>query len=177
MSIEQLITDILVREGWDKYTNDPDDRGGPTKWGITLAAWRDYVAHAVTPAEIERLTEGQAREFYRSEYIVRPGFSKITNNDLMELVVDCGVNHGVGRAARWLQQAAKVGIDGKVGPATIAKVNSTPWLVLFLRIVGYRARFYASIVKRDPSQLKYIEGWIDRAADFLDKVADEQAAG
>jgi lysozyme family protein len=177
VNTEQLITDILVREGWDKYTNDPNDRGGPTKWGITLAAWRDYHARPVTPAEIEKITEGQAREFYRSEYIVRPGFNKIATDDLMELVVDCGVNHGVGRAARWLQQAAKVPVDGKIGPVSLAKVNATPWLVLFLRIVGYRARFYASIVERDPTQLKYLEGWIDRAADFLDEVADERASG
>lgn len=170
--IEDLITSVLVREGWDKYTDDPDDGGGPTKGGITQQAWSRYLARAVTPEEIAAITEAQARAFYQSEYVVRPGFSKIDDEDLMELVVDCGVNHGVDKASRWLQQAAKVPVDGKVGVITISVVNGAPWLSLFLRIVGYRTRYYAAIVEHKPSQLKYLEGWMDRAADFLDEVAD-----
>ena len=36
MTTEQVITDILRREGWPKYTNRAADKGGPTKGGITL---------------------------------------------------------------------------------------------------------------------------------------------
>ena len=39
--LQTLIAELIQREGG--YVDDPDDRGGPTKYGITLAtlqAWR-----------------------------------------------------------------------------------------------------------------------------------------
>jgi hypothetical protein len=35
------------------------------------------------------------------------------------------------------------------------------------RLVAARIRMICRIVKRDPSQLKYLAGWVDRALEFL----------
>jgi lysozyme family protein len=65
---------------------------------------------------------------------------------LLELVVDCAVLHGRGAAAHWLQEAAGVAADGKVGPATIAAVNAAKPLALYLRICATRWRFMGADV-------------------------------
>ena len=54
--IDDLITEIMKAEGWDKYTNDPADRGGPTKWGITLKAWSEYHGLDLTAEDIQAIT-------------------------------------------------------------------------------------------------------------------------
>lgn len=40
MTDDELIDGILEREGG--FTNDPDDRGDPTSFGINAAAWGSY---------------------------------------------------------------------------------------------------------------------------------------
>ncbi len=98
--IEDIITDVLKAEGWDTYTNDPADRGGPTKWGITLKAWSEYRGRDCTAADVQAITEAQARDFYEKLYVIGPKFNQLPPM-LVPLVVDCGVNHGVRAASKW----------------------------------------------------------------------------
>ena len=170
--LDDIITDILKAEGWDTYTNDPADRGGPTKWGITLKAWQSYVGYQVTEGDIQEITEVQARKFYKDAYIYDPNFDQL-DDILIPLVVDCGVNHGVSRATKWLQKAVGVTQDGEVGPMTIAASQDTSYLTVYMRICAIRARFYASIVSNDPSQAKFIKGWMNRGTKWLDRLASE----
>ena len=77
-SVDEIITEVLQREGWPAYTNDPADRGGPTKGGITLGSWRDHTSNPYVTAEhVKNITEEQARAFYRHRYIIDPGFDRI----------------------------------------------------------------------------------------------------
>lgn len=175
-----IIERTMRREGWDKYTNRGSDRGGPTKWGITQKAWSDYIGRTATVGEIKAITEQQAREFYFEVYMRKPRFDLIVHPFLREFVFDCGVNHGTRRAAQWMQSAIKVVVDGNAGPVTLKKVNVTPWMATFLRMVAIRQRFYAKIASdqlpTDPD-LPNLQGWINRAAEFLDEVAAQLAGG
>lgn len=167
MNTYDMITEVLKREGWDKYTNHPEDRGGPTKWGITLKAWSEYIDRQATAADVAAITETNARIFYQKEYVLKPNFDMIEDESLRELVVDCGVNHGVYRAAKWLQLAAGVIQDGKVGPKTLEAVNTADAFDLRLRIIAYRIKLYGKLVTKDPTQAKFAWGWNNRAASFL----------
>lgn len=175
-----IIEKTMRREGWDKYTNRASDRGGPTKWGITQKAWSDYIKRPATIPEVQSITEQQAREFYFSEFMRKPRFDLIVHPFLREFVFDCGVNHGTRRAACWLQASVQVSVDGDIGPLSLQKVNVTPWLATFLRMVAIRQRFYAHIssdqLPADPD-LPNLKGWINRAAEFLDEVAAQLAPG
>lgn len=175
--IDELITGILKREGWDEYTNKPSDRGGPTKWGITQKAWSEWLGRPATVEDVKAITEAQARAFYKAVYIERPRFDQIQDEFLMEFTVDCGVNHGTARAAQWLQIAADVVADGAVGPKTLAAVNAAPWLKLTLKMIGIRGRFYAKIASdqlpADPD-LPNLQGWMNRLFSYVDRLADMQ---
>lgn len=173
MTIDEIITDILKAEGWDKYTNDPVDRGGPTKWGITLKAWQDYRGDwtSVNEDDIKAITEQEAREFYELEYVKSPRFDQLPPL-LMPMVVDCGVNHGVTRASKWVQRAVEAKEDGVIGPKTLDAVTSVNLLAIYQRVAAYRFQLYGKIVSNDHSQAKYAHGWNNRGAKWLMRLAD-----
>lgn len=168
MTVEGLIGAILVAEGWPKFTNDPADRGGPTKGGITLRTLAQHRGEDVTAADVEALEEPEVRAIYRFLYVGRPRFDEIHDELLQANVVDAGVLHGTGWAARRLQEVVGVKVDGIVGPVTLGKINDdrNP-LGLDLLFTARRAQRVAKIVAADPSQIKYLEGWINRTVKFL----------
>jgi lysozyme family protein len=164
--IEDIITDVLAAEGGDKFTNHPADRGGPTKWGITQRAWSEALGHTASIDDIRNITEREARDFYRSRYVVSPRFHTLPEL-LMPLVVDCGVNHGPARAAKWLQKAVGAQQDGVVGPATLAATEAQDYEETYLKICAYRIRLYGALVSRDPKQAVFASGWNNRAAKWI----------
>ncbi len=165
MSIDELIDQIIQREGG--YVDRAEDRGGPTKFGITLDTLRHWRGATASKQDIAELTRDEAELIYRTLYVKRPQFHRIEDQHLRELVVDSGVNHGTRRAARWMQEAAGVTADGKVGPVTLEAVNSGFVEAIYKRVLATRIVFYGQIVKRDPTQSVFIEGWLTRAVEFL----------
>lgn len=167
MNIKDLIDDILRREGG--FVDHPDDRGGATNFGITqdtLAQWR---GRPVSVDEVRTLTPDEAAEIYAARYVLTPRFDGIEHDDLAALVVDCGVNHGPARAARWLQSAAGVAVDGMVGPVTLGAVNQQDGVTLYRAVLAERCRFYGRLITRDPSQAVFAAGWANRVAEFIEE--------
>lgn len=111
------------------YTNLPGDSGGETNFGISDArdGVRDGLVSGVpgasAPVPVKQLTHAQAEAIYRRDY-----YAPICGDQLplpvAVAVFDFAVNSGVGTAAKALQRACGVTQDGKIGPATIAKVNA-----------------------------------------------------
>ena len=179
--IDEIITDVLKAEGWDEFTNDPADRGGPTKWGITQKAWSDCIGHPATEQEIRDINESTARMFYGDMYIVGPGFDQLPKM-LMPLVIDSGVNSGVRAASKWVQRAVGAKQDGFIGPMTIRQVQESNHVSTFLRIVSYRCKLYGRLVGRDKQlkaaqdagfklQARFASGWNNRVMGFLERLA------
>ena len=56
LKFEDIIDDVLKREGGEKITKDPSDPGGTTKYGISQRAFPDL--------DIEALNEQQAKQIY-----------------------------------------------------------------------------------------------------------------
>ncbi len=180
--IEDIITDVLKAEGWDTYTNDPADRGGPTKWGITLKAWSEYRGRDCTAADVQAITEAQARDFYEKLYVIGPKFNQLPPM-LVPLVVDCGVNHGVRAASKWVQRAIGAKQDGWIGPNTLTQVADTNTIAVYLQVCAYRLRLYGRLVSADKElkaaqlqgfnfQAKFAAGWNNRGTKFLLGLAD-----
>ncbi len=169
--IDEIITDILKAEGWDKYTNRPSDRGGPTKWGVTLKSWEDYRGHDCTEDDIKQITEAQAREFYETKYILAPRFNHLPEM-LRAMVIDCGVNHGPSAASKWVQRAVGVKQDGVIGPFTLTAVQDSNVVATYTKVCASRFRLYGRIVTKDETQAEYAHGWNNRGAKWLDRLAD-----
>jgi lysozyme family protein len=168
---KDIIDRVLEREGGDKFTMDPADRGGATKFGITQRTLSDYLGRGVSVVEVKELTREVAESIYEKLYIEKPGFNKISNLFLREVVVDCGVNHGQSIATRWLQKAVNVDQDGILGPLTRQAIDGVDLRTVIAKICSYRIKFYVRLVIKDMSQIKFLAGWITRATYFLEKLS------
>jgi lysozyme family protein len=176
MSIEAIIDGIILREGRE-YTNRPSDKGGPTKYGITLGDWQLYTGKPATPADIEALTEEQARPFFRWRYILQPGFDTITDEWLQIFIIDTGVLEGRETAVKMLQKILGVKADGVFGPITRAALANYHDLdVLKRTMLVTRMHHLIGCVlsdKRIPREyltttnLEHLHGWWNRVASFL----------
>lgn len=162
-----VIDDVIRREG-SLFTNHPADKGGPTKYGVTLSTLSTYRHKACSPSDVEQLTEQEARAIYYSLYLLPYEFVSPDDKDVFELLVDSAVQHGVGWANKFLQRALKVKDDGVVGQATKAAYFKHTGGLLG-PLLAERILFYARIVEASPSQSVFIEGWMNRMAEFLRK--------
>lgn len=161
MTVKQIIDGILEVEG-SKFTDDPADPGGPTRWGITqktLAAWR---GHRVTADDVRALKRHEAIEIYRVEYVERPGFDKV-REELRPFLVDTGVNMGQATAARMFQEAVGATVDGNIGPKTRDRARrQDAGQILFnlirLREDAYVRQVRASVIVYDQKVRAVLDG-------------------
>jgi lysozyme family protein len=167
MTDDDIIQRILSFEGG--FTNNPLDKGGPTNFGITASELGQIngLGRAATVAEIQALTKDQASKIYEDKYIVGPGFERIPSVELRLIVVDSGVLHGIGRAAKWLQQTLGVPADGQIGDVTIAALRGTAGAGAAKGVLALRFKFIGQILKTDPRQVVFAQGWLNRVADLI----------
>lgn len=164
-SDDEIIADVIAREG--DFVNDPNDPGGPTRWGITRRTLAQYRNRDVTITEIEHLTVNEAKEIYRALYLVGPGIVTILDPSLRALVLDSAVNHGPTKAIRMLQEAAGVKVDGIFGPQTRKAVNGAAAGKLWLKMMAERVSVYGRIITDNPAQAKFAAGWMNRMKGLL----------
>lgn len=168
------------REGDKGYTDHPDDRGGPTAYGITQATARanGYVGPMID------MPLAFAREVYRKRYIVKPWFDRvgIYSEAIAQELIDTGVNMGPGKAAEMLQRAlnvfnqqgsryADVFVDGAIGEVTIDALRKyLRWRgaegerVMVCALNTLQGARYFDIAESNPSQESFTYGW------FLNRV-------
>lgn len=166
MTTNDIIDGLIRREGG--FVNHEADAGKATKYGITQATLSEWMGRPASVDDVMRLTEHEAREIFREQYIVRPGFLSIENEAVRALAVDCGVNHGVSRAVKMLQEAAHAFPDGIFGPNTKQAVNRMTAAVLYRRLCAERVRLYGQIITKNPSQAVFAAGWASRVAEFIE---------
>lgn len=156
--LAKIIDEILAKEGTP--TNDPDDRGGRTAYGISEKsnplAWAD-----------SKVTEGEARAIYERKYIKFPKFDQVKDHQLQVQLIDFGVTSGPQLAIMKLQAILNVEVDGEIGPKTLHALDGIFVPSINNRLVGARVTMIGRIVKRNPSDIKYLVGWLERAVEFL----------
>jgi lysozyme family protein len=145
----KFIPKILFAEGGSKYTNDPNDSGGETKYGISKKAFPNL--------DIKNLTEVQAIAIYKKLYCDPCKIDLIKDEFLALHVFDFAVTSGVHRAIEVLQSVIGVLTDGIFGNQTLQKVNSGNYLNAYKNA---RIAFYTNI--GIGKNAKFKKGWINR---------------
>lgn len=155
---DTYIERVLGHEGG--YVNDPKDPGGETQWGISKRAY--------PTVNIRRLTREQAIEIYRADF-----WALVLGEQLPPAVafqaLDAAVNHGVERAKLWLQRAAGVAEDGRIGPVTRRALADADPADLLLRFMAARLDFYSRLSTFD----RFGRGWVRRMAGNLLYAAED----
>ncbi|PID36615.1 MAG: peptidoglycan-binding protein [Rhodobacterales bacterium] len=179
----RIADEIIAREGG--YVNDPDDPGGPTKYGVTLHTMRRLGLDLdgdgrVTAGDVRRLSRGQAREIFLQHYFEKPRISTLPEA-LQASVFDMFVNAGA-NAVRLLQRLLiRMGyplvVDGVIGPKTAAAAARAAAQAPDHIADAYgieRRNYYYRLADARPASRKYARrrdggkgGWIRRAEAFI----------
>lgn len=167
-----MITALMNREGG--FTDHPADKGGPTKYGITLGTLSKYLARPVTRHDIEALSPETAKEIYYTRYYLLPRMDALPK-EIQPIMLDMCAHHGPSQAIRLLQRVINLaGIhtvteDGICGPQTqsAARGSFDAMGDYFINaLVEERLTFFRQIVSRNPSQFVFLKGWENRAESF-----------
>lgn len=174
IKINAIINSIIETEGG--YSDNPADKGGETKYGITKAVARANGYHGT----MRDLPRSFAEQVYRLRYIEIPRFDEVIRIDgqVGVEVVDTGVNMGPHRAAeflqRWLNGFNLPGsgyqdlfVDGRVGKLTLdalkrflSKRGPEGRLVLLRGLNSTQGNRYLQITENNKSQRTFLYGWI-----------------
>lgn len=148
-------------------SDHPADRGGLTKYGVTLETLR-RVRPAATDVDLRALTKDDAIDLLTEEYALKPGLGRIADDAVRFAVIDYAINSGPVTAIRAVQRAAGVVADGIFGPDTEAAVNRFDVRMLLRLLVAQRLRHLGRIITRDPRQSAFASGWMNRVASILE---------
>jgi len=184
-NVQAIAEDIIRREGG--YVNDPDDPGGATKFGVTLATLRRLRLdlngdHKIDSSDVRAMTRGRAQDIFIRDYYRRPNIDQLPEV-LQASVFDMYVNAG-GNAVKILQRLLRqmgqaLTIDGLIGPRTIAAAKAVFVIAPQHLADAYgiaRRNYYYALADRRRASRKYARridggkgGWINRAEVFISK--------
>jgi len=127
---------LMILEG--PQDNNPHDRGGETKFGITKPTIESYNRRFKKNLDMKTLTRFEAKEIYYEVYFKE---IKPTGNDFADyLYFDLCVNSGLFYYHNCLAQCGN-------DPS---------------KIINWRKNYYAILCKKIPSQEEFLKGWLNR---------------
>lgn len=159
---------VFLHEGG--YVDDPSDKGGATKYGISLRFYKAEIDENATKETIKNLKPYEAEEIYYKHFWVRYSYGFLPYEIGIKMF-DMAVNMGGRRAGKLLQKAVnqlleqsmKVKVDGIVGNKTRSAINCVLVDQLLECLREEQRKFYKAIVRKDPSQRRFLNGWLKRA--------------
>ncbi len=175
-AFEQALAHTLGIEGG--YSDDKDDSGGKTNYGITVAVARKHGYKG----SMKDLPLDTAKAIYKADYWDANSLTHIAqyNESIALEMFDTGVNQGVRRAGKYLQRALNVlnrsnratplfpdlKVDGLIGAksrkALVYLRTEQEQRVLLTILNVLQGSRYVEIIEKRPSQEKYSRGWFDR---------------
>lgn len=160
---ERCLRFVLHEEGG--LADDKADKGGKTNRGVSTPTFNTAKSRGIIHASrIEDLTELEVQTIYWSLYWLEPRCYEFPA-PLDLLVFDAFVQHRPGPAAEMIQAAVGTVPDGIIGPKTIAAAHKVDVVAAIERYAYARERFYRQIAKADPTQVRFLRGWLGRVAE------------
>jgi lysozyme family protein len=173
MNVHTYIEALIEREGG--FVDHPNDRGGPTMYGITEAVARAFGYEG----PMADMPQGVAKRIYFTRYWLQPRLDHVNewSQAVAEELLDTGVNMGTETAGKFLQRALNVlnrqgktypdvGVDGSIGAMTLAALKAhlkargaegeTTLLKMLNALQSVR---YIEIAENRPSQEDFVYGW------------------
>lgn len=151
------------------FANDPDDLGGATMCGVTLATFAEYCRRKGYPRptimRLKAIKYKEWLEILKTMFWDKWKADQINNESIALILVDWV--WGSGKYGITIpQKAIGVTADGIVGPKTIAAVNAKDPKQLFDLIRKERLAYIERICRSRPTNLKYKRGWLNRLNDI-----------
>ena len=157
----EKIFDYLIKvEGG--YSNDKNDKGGKTKYGITEEDARDFGYKG----DMQDLTKDFAKNIYLKKYYLGNKLDKVVNDKVALSVCDFIVNGGAWGAKKAQAALNELGfdlrVDGILGKKSLAALNEVDENKFLEKYHDLQRRYYRVIVANKPSQKVFLKGWLNR---------------
>jgi len=160
-NFDRALAEVLKDEGG--FVNHPDDPGGATNRGITIAVYRKWIDKDGTVEDLKKISDTTVAHIYRKHY-----WNAVCGDDLPPgvdyAVFDFAVNSGVVRATKFLQAILRIEQDGKIGPVTLAAAQEGMADALINQYCDRRLAF-----------LKALRGWATFGRGWNKRVANVRA--
>ena len=172
--VHDLIAEVIDKEGG--YSNDPNDSGGETNFGITVSVARvnGYLA------DMSKMPRSVAEQIYEKKYWTDPCFHKVHNVyiNVAREMFDTGVNCGTGKAIEFLQMALNalnrqgkdypdIDEDCEIGPITMAaltkyrkKRGADGEVVLLKALNCLQGARYIELSRNRQTDENFVYGWL-----------------
>ena len=161
MAKAELLKPFILR--WEGgFVDDPLDRGGATNKGITIGTFRNFYGKDATVEQLKNITDEQWLHIFKSGYWDKWKADEIENQSIADIVVDWAWASGTVTSIKQVQKILGVAVDGIVGNDTLTAINIAGQRSLFDKIRSMRIEFVENIVKRNPSQSRFLKGWKNR---------------
>ena len=156
---------VLVHEGG--FSNHPQDPGGATMKGVTLAVFQRFFGADKGVDDLRNITNDQLAQVYRT------GYWDVCQGDQLPVGVDyatfdLAVNSGPGRAARFLQSALGLAPSGPISQSNIDSIAGHSSVALINSVCDQRLAFLQSL-KTFPT---FGKGWTRRVAGVRQQALD-----
>ena len=169
---------VLQHEGG--FAKVPMDKGGETYRGISRVNFPNWPGWPIVDQNkplkkndiiINRHLDKLVANFYFENFWQKINADQLPGS-IRTLLFVFAVNSGVKTAVKVFQTVLEdtlnkpTFIDGIVGPETIKFANQADQKILFDNLKEARLKFYNSIVANNPTQKKFLKGWLNRLESF-----------
>ena len=157
---------IPIIKKWEGgYSDNPNDRGGATNSGVTLAVYQSVYGKSKTKNDLKKMTNDQWNYIFTKLYWNKWKADDIKNQSIANILVDWVWMSGTSTIKK-IQSLFGLTADGIVGNKTISYINSHDQEEVFNKIWNRRKQFYESLVNNNPSQKVFLKGWMNRLNTF-----------
>ena len=164
---------VLEHEGY--LSNDHFDKGGLTKWGVSLRFLQAEAIDVDGDGDVDRddilkLTQTDADKIYFKYFWTKNHYDQIFDEKIAIKLFDIAVNTGSSRAHKILKKALNdviyepIAVDKTLDDETMQIVNLVEPSLLLKALRKEQAQFYLDIIKITPNYKKFAKGWAARAA-------------
>lgn len=146
------------------FSNDPKDNGGATMVGVTIGTYRSYCKYkgkkSPTIDQLKNISYKEWRDIIHTMYWSKWKADLIEDQNVANMLVDWVWMSGQGVGIKKVQKLLNLTQDGIVGPKTLKAVNETDNLLKL--VYNARTAHFNQIVRSNPSQKKWLKGWMNR---------------
>jgi len=154
-----------------KLSNDSNDYGGLTKYGIAKRFYPEL--------DIANLTLEDAKAIYKRDFWDKMRLDEIDDQRIAFEMFEISVNMHWSRALKFAQEACnlldrkvvdQLVVDGLIGPKTLSAINTATYpqaVVIFLN--GCQFMHYRQRAIEDKSQENFLNGWLLKRVSFKEE--------
>lgn len=171
----KIIIDAILKIEGEKFTDDPSDSGGATKWGVTEKVAREYGYYG----DMRDLTRVEAGRIFYTRYLVKIRYETLLHYSrlIADEMADTSINMGHERAIEFLQRSLNIynnrgtlypdtEVDGIMGEHTLHCLSEYISFrgdegirVLYSTLNSLQGAFYVELAERREKDEKYTYGW------------------